>query len=115
VQQLSKIVEAEMAAEQEAEDMAFQESEAKAAPEKEPAEAKAASDKEPGEPNAKAAAEKEVGEAEMAAEKEAESAESDGCLMPLNEAIEKLQALQDRITSSIQLLYKFQELQNSST
>lgn len=52
---------------------------------------------------------KDIGEAEMAAEKEA-----DGRSLPLNGAIEKLQVLEEHITSSIQFLYnyKLQELQN---
>ena len=79
----------------------------------EPAEVQAASDKKPAvEPDAKAAAKKEIGKAEMAAETEAES---DGRSLPLNEAIQKLQAFAQRLTSSITLLKTFQELQNTTS
>jgi len=109
-----------MAAQQEAEEFRsnkreFQGSEAKntALDKQEPAEVQAASDKKPAvEPDAKAAAKNEIGKAEMAAETEAES---DGRSLPLNEAIQKLQAFAQRLTSSITLLKTFQELQNTTS
>lgn len=79
----------------------------------EPAEVQAALDKKPAvEPDAKTAAKKKIGKAKMATKMEAEL---DGCSLPLNEAIQKLQAFAQRLTSSITLLKTFQEVQNTSS